>query len=93
METLSLPSEKRTHYQLEAKVTADGRPVILSVNVTNGLSRKISVSAKLSNVFSKDASFSGKTFRNSVFWNSRFIGQLSVKSSGAKLAICVTVDF
>ncbi|XP_037400850.1 uncharacterized protein LOC108437497 isoform X3 [Pygocentrus nattereri] len=58
METLSLPSEMRTHYQLEAKVAADGRPVTLSVNVTQGLSRKIGVSAKLRNVFSKDASFS-----------------------------------
>ncbi|XP_049338919.1 uncharacterized protein LOC103023384 isoform X1 [Astyanax mexicanus] len=58
IETVSLPSEKRTHYQLEAKVAADGRPVILSVNVTHGLSRKISVTAKLRNVFSRDASFS-----------------------------------
>ncbi|XP_072544439.1 uncharacterized protein [Salminus brasiliensis] len=58
IETLSLPSEKRTHYQLEAKVAADGRPFILSVNVTHGLSRKISISAKLRHVFSRDASFS-----------------------------------
>lgn len=59
---LSLPSEKRTQYQLEAKFAADGHPVLLSVNVTHGLNRKISVSAKLRNVFIKDASFSGKSF-------------------------------
>ncbi|XP_035391907.1 uncharacterized protein LOC113570078 [Electrophorus electricus] len=57
-ETISLQSEKRTHYELEAKITANGHPVVLSVNVTHGLSRKISVSAKLRNVFIKDASFS-----------------------------------
>ncbi|KAB5579798.1 hypothetical protein PHYPO_G00199100 [Pangasianodon hypophthalmus] len=58
IETLSLPSEKKTQYHLEAKFAADGHPVILSVNVTHGLNRKINVSAKLRNVFIKDASFS-----------------------------------
>lgn len=62
IETLNLPSEKRTQYQLEAKFAADGHPVILSANVTHGLNRKINVSAKLKNVFIKDAAFSGKTF-------------------------------
>lgn len=62
IDTISLPSEKRTQYQLEAKFAADGHPVMLSVNVTRGHNRKISVSAKLRNVFNKDASFSGKTF-------------------------------
>ncbi|XP_058251674.1 apolipophorins isoform X3 [Hemibagrus wyckioides] len=58
IETLNLPSEKRTQYQLEAKFAADGHPVILSANVTHGLNRKINVSAKLKNVFIKDAAFS-----------------------------------
>ncbi|XP_066536340.1 uncharacterized protein [Hoplias malabaricus] len=58
IETLTLPSEKRTHYQLDARMTEDERPVVLAVNVTQGLSRKISISARLKNVFSKDASFS-----------------------------------
>ncbi|XP_046708205.1 uncharacterized protein LOC124387728 [Silurus meridionalis] len=57
IDTLSLPTEKRTQYQLEAKFAADGHPAILSVNVTYGLNRKFSVSAKLRNVFIKDASF------------------------------------
>ncbi|XP_076828214.1 apolipophorins [Brachyhypopomus gauderio] len=57
-ETTSFPSETRTHYELEAKIAANGLPVLLSVNVTHGPSKKISVSAKLRNVFSKDASFS-----------------------------------
>ncbi|KAI5612641.1 hypothetical protein C0J50_4373, partial [Silurus asotus] len=62
IDTLSLPTEKRTQYQLEAKFAADGHPAILSVNVTHGLNRKFSVSAKLRNVFIKDASFLGKNF-------------------------------
>ncbi|XP_047657702.1 uncharacterized protein LOC113644112 isoform X2 [Tachysurus fulvidraco] len=58
IETLSLSAEKRTLYQLEAKFAADGHPAILSANVTHGLNRKINISAKLRNVFIKDASFS-----------------------------------
>lgn len=68
IETLSLLSEKRTQYQLEAKFAAEAHPVILFVNVTHGLNRKISVSARLKNVFLKDATFSGKTFIFGLHW-------------------------
>ncbi|XP_031416008.1 uncharacterized protein LOC116218434 isoform X3 [Clupea harengus] len=58
METLSLPTEKRQQYRLEAKGTAHGRPIILSVDIAQGLDRRISVTAMLKNIFKDTASFS-----------------------------------
>lgn len=40
-------------------MSPDGRPMILSANVTRGLGRKTSLSAALKNVFKETASFSG----------------------------------
>lgn len=59
MDTHTLLSEQRTRYHLEAKMAADGHPMILSANVTRGLGRKTSFSATLKNVFRETASLSG----------------------------------
>lgn len=59
METFSLPSEKRQQYRLEAKGTASSRPIILSVDIAQGVDRRISVAAMLKNIFKDTASFSG----------------------------------
>lgn len=59
VDSTSLQYEQRTRYHLEAKMAADQRPVILSVNVTRGLGRKSSFSATLKNVFRETASLSG----------------------------------
>lgn len=59
METFSLPSEKRQQYRLEAKGTAPSRPIILSVDIAQGVDRRISVAAMLKNIFKETASFSG----------------------------------
>ncbi|KAG5286655.1 hypothetical protein AALO_G00017330 [Alosa alosa] len=58
METFSLPTEKRQQYRLEAKGTARSRPIILSVDIAQGLDRRISVAAMLKNIFKDTASFS-----------------------------------
>lgn len=55
----ALPTELRILSHLEAKVTADGHPIILSANLTRGLGRKISLAAMLKNVFRETASLSG----------------------------------
>ncbi|KAM8851209.1 uncharacterized protein AB9W97_022010 isoform 3-T3 [Spinachia spinachia] len=54
----TLLSEQRTHFHLEAKVAADGHPMILSANVTRGLGRKTRFSATVKNVFRETASMS-----------------------------------
>ncbi|XP_026169161.1 uncharacterized protein LOC113134139 [Mastacembelus armatus] len=58
VDTQSLLSEIRTRYHLEAKMAADGHPMILSANVTRGLSKKTSFSASLKNVFRETVSLS-----------------------------------
>ncbi|KAM6989140.1 uncharacterized protein LKV04_008860 [Tautogolabrus adspersus] len=58
IDTQTLVSEQRTHYHLEAKMAADGHPMILSANVTRGLGRKTSFSATVKNVFRETASLS-----------------------------------
>nr|XP_033505718.1 uncharacterized protein LOC117271565 [Epinephelus lanceolatus] len=54
----TLLSEQRTRYHLEAKMAANGHPMILSANVTRGLGRKTSFSATVKNVFRETASLS-----------------------------------
>ncbi|KAK1879652.1 hypothetical protein KUDE01_027769, partial [Dissostichus eleginoides] len=51
-------AKQRTRYHLEAKMAADGLPMILSANVTRGLGRKTSFSATVKNVFRETASLS-----------------------------------
>ncbi|XP_060899653.1 uncharacterized protein LOC132978452 [Labrus mixtus] len=58
IDTQTLVSEQRTHYHLEAKMAADGHPMILSANVTRGQGRKTSFSANVKNVFRETASLS-----------------------------------
>uniref|UniRef100_UPI003AABB2CD uncharacterized protein n=1 Tax=Centroberyx gerrardi TaxID=166262 RepID=UPI003AABB2CD len=58
VDTQTILSEQRTRYHLEAKMAADGRPMILSANVTRGLGRKTSFSATVKNVFRETASLS-----------------------------------
>ncbi|KAK5918982.1 hypothetical protein CgunFtcFv8_022916 [Champsocephalus gunnari] len=58
VDTHTLLSEQRTRYHLEAKMAADGLPMILSANVTRGLGRKTSFSATVKNVFRETASLS-----------------------------------
>ncbi|KAG7456895.1 hypothetical protein MATL_G00240760 [Megalops atlanticus] len=58
MNLQTLPTEQRLVSHVVAKVTTDGRPIILSANVTRGLGRKIRVSAKLKNLFRDTATFS-----------------------------------
>ncbi|TKS80112.1 putative uncharacterized protein LOC400499 [Collichthys lucidus] len=58
VDTHNLLSEQRTRYHLEAKMAADGHPMILSANVTRGLGRKTSFSATVKNVFRETASLS-----------------------------------
>ncbi|KAG7227140.1 hypothetical protein INR49_013938 [Caranx melampygus] len=58
VDTHTLLSEQRTRYHLEAKMAADGHPMILSANVTRGLGRKTSFSATVKNVFRETASLS-----------------------------------
>ncbi|XP_035276169.1 uncharacterized protein LOC118228818 isoform X3 [Anguilla anguilla] len=58
MDMQILPTEQRLLSHLEAKITAEGHPIILSANITRGMGRKISVSAKLKNLFRETASFS-----------------------------------
>ncbi|XP_032387729.1 apolipophorins [Etheostoma spectabile] len=58
VETQTLLSEQRTRYHLEAKMAANGHPMILSANVTRGLGRKTSFSATVKNVFRETASVS-----------------------------------
>uniref|UniRef100_A0A3B3R7Z2 Vitellogenin domain-containing protein n=1 Tax=Paramormyrops kingsleyae TaxID=1676925 RepID=A0A3B3R7Z2_9TELE len=57
-EVQALPTELRLLSHLEAKVTADMHPIILSANLTRGLGRKISLAAMLKNVFRETASLS-----------------------------------
>lgn len=59
VDTQTLLSEQRTRYHLEAKMAAEGHPMILSANITRGLGRKSSLSATLKNVFRETASLSG----------------------------------
>ncbi|XP_068593999.1 uncharacterized protein [Cebidichthys violaceus] len=58
VDTQTLLSEQRTRYHLEAKMAADGHPMILSANVTRGLGRKTRFSATVKNVFRETASLS-----------------------------------
>ncbi|CAK6952249.1 uncharacterized protein LOC121908222 isoform X2 [Scomber scombrus] len=58
VDTQTLVSEQRTRYHFEAKMAADGHPMILSANVTRGLGRKTSFSATVKNVFRETASLS-----------------------------------
>ncbi|TDH06001.1 hypothetical protein EPR50_G00128340 [Perca flavescens] len=58
VDTQTLLSEQRTRYHLEAKMAANGHPMILSANVTRGLGRKTSFSATVKNVFRETASLS-----------------------------------
>uniref|UniRef100_G3PU39 Uncharacterized protein n=1 Tax=Gasterosteus aculeatus TaxID=69293 RepID=G3PU39_GASAC len=58
VDTQTLLSEQRTRFHLEAKVAADGHPMILSANVTRGLGRKTRFSATVKNVFRETASMS-----------------------------------
>ncbi|XP_070830189.1 uncharacterized protein [Chaetodon trifascialis] len=58
VDTQTLLSEQRMRYHLEAKMAADGHPMILSANVTRGLGRKTSFSATVKNVFRETASLS-----------------------------------
>ncbi|XP_068456308.1 uncharacterized protein [Clinocottus analis] len=58
VDTQTLLSEQRTRYHLEAKMAADGHPMILSANVTRGLGRKTRFSATVRNVFRETASLS-----------------------------------
>ncbi|XP_035489892.2 uncharacterized protein LOC118310747 isoform X2 [Scophthalmus maximus] len=58
VDTQTLLSEQRTRYHLEAKMAAEGHPMILSANITRGLGRKSSLSATLKNVFRETASLS-----------------------------------
>ncbi|XP_046882872.1 uncharacterized protein LOC124472205 [Hypomesus transpacificus] len=58
IDTQTIQLEQRLRYHLEAKMSPDGRPMILSANVTRGLGRKTSLSAALKNVFKETASFS-----------------------------------
>ncbi|KAG9330058.1 hypothetical protein JZ751_027363, partial [Albula glossodonta] len=59
----TLPSEDRLLSHLEAKLTTNSRPIILSANFTRAMGRKISVSAVLRNLFKETASFSVLTER------------------------------
>lgn len=59
VDTQTLLSEQRTRYYLEAKMAAEGNPMILSANITRGLGRKTSFSAAVKNVFRETASLSG----------------------------------
>lgn len=54
----NLPSEQRTRYHVEAKVSP-GNPIILSANVTRALGGKISFAATVKNVLRETASLSG----------------------------------
>ncbi|XP_057713493.1 uncharacterized protein LOC130929889 [Corythoichthys intestinalis] len=54
----TLISELRTRYHVEAKMSAEKNPIILSANVTHGLGRRMSFSATVKNVFTIPASFS-----------------------------------
>ncbi|RVE61387.1 hypothetical protein OJAV_G00170560 [Oryzias javanicus] len=58
VDTHTVLSEQRTHYYLEAKLSSDDHPVILSANVTQELGRKTSVSATVKNLLSEVASLS-----------------------------------
>ncbi|XP_028831417.1 uncharacterized protein LOC114787739 [Denticeps clupeoides] len=58
MDTVTLPTERRQQYRLEAKVTTDGRPIILSVDFIHGLNQRTSMSVVLENVLKDTASFS-----------------------------------
>ncbi|TNN69892.1 hypothetical protein EYF80_019960 [Liparis tanakae] len=58
VDSQTLLSEQRTRYHLEGKMAADGRPMILSANVTRGLGRKTMFSATVKNVFRETASLS-----------------------------------
>ncbi|XP_037642433.1 uncharacterized protein LOC119498040 [Sebastes umbrosus] len=58
VDTQTLLSEQRTRYHLEAKMAANGHPMILSANVTRGLGRKTRFSATVKNVFRETASLS-----------------------------------
>ncbi|XP_040911109.1 uncharacterized protein LOC121193056 [Toxotes jaculatrix] len=58
VDTQTLPSEQRTRYHLEAKMSSDGHPMILSANVTQKLGRKTSFSATVKNLFRETASLS-----------------------------------
>ncbi|XP_031710756.1 uncharacterized protein LOC116387634 isoform X2 [Anarrhichthys ocellatus] len=58
VDTQTVLSEQRTCYHLEAKMAADGHPMILSANVTRGLGRKTRFSATVKNVFRETASLS-----------------------------------
>ncbi|XP_059200428.1 apolipophorins [Centropristis striata] len=59
VDSQTLLSEQRTRYHLEAKLAANGHPMILSANVTRGLGRKTSFSATVKNVFRETVSLSG----------------------------------
>ncbi|XP_029380588.1 apolipophorins [Echeneis naucrates] len=58
VDTQTIQSEQRTHYHLEAKMAADGKPMILSANVTRGPGRKTSFSATVKNMFRETSSLS-----------------------------------
>ncbi|XP_030016477.1 uncharacterized protein LOC115437389 [Sphaeramia orbicularis] len=58
VDTQMIASEQRTRYHIEAKMAANGPPMILSANVTRGLGRKTSFSASVKNVFKDTASLS-----------------------------------
>ncbi|XP_074545635.1 uncharacterized protein LOC141804879 [Halichoeres trimaculatus] len=58
VDSQTLLTEQRTRYHLEAKMAADGHPIILSANVTRGLGSKTSFSASVKNVFRETASLS-----------------------------------
>ncbi|KAM7379044.1 hypothetical protein PAMP_004619 [Pampus punctatissimus] len=58
VDTQTFMSEQRTRYHFEAKMAADGHPMILSANVTRGLGSKTSFSATVKNVFKETASLS-----------------------------------
>ncbi|KAM7401003.1 hypothetical protein PAMA_005280 [Pampus argenteus] len=58
VDTQTFMSEQRTRYHFEAKMAADGHPMILSANITRGLGSKTSFSATVKNVFKETASLS-----------------------------------
>lgn len=55
----NLLSEQRMRYNVEAKISPAGNPLILSANVTRGLGGKTSFAATVKNVFRETASLSG----------------------------------
>ncbi|XP_051279537.1 uncharacterized protein LOC127375918 isoform X2 [Dicentrarchus labrax] len=58
VDTQTLVSEQRMRYHLEAKMAANGHPMILSANVTRGRGGKTIFSATVKNVFRETASLS-----------------------------------